>query len=66
MDKQPDMQGTICKERLQWGVAFVKEIAKEEGIAFDKELLIEGIEVGKAIFVRKEMGFSNRPNPNKQ
>lgn len=59
-EKQPDLQSQILKERLCWGLEMTKELAEKNKIPFDKEIFLEGIEVGKALFVRKEMGYSGK------
>lgn len=57
-EKQPDLQAQILNERLMWAVRYVKDLAKENGIAFDKEVFLTAIETGRLLFTRKEMAYS--------
>ena len=54
------LEFTKLRERLQGCIAMVKEEAKKEGIAFDKDIFLEGCKLGESLFIRSEIAFSSK------
>jgi len=54
------LEVTKMRERLQWGIQLVKEVAKENEIPFDKDLFLEGCKLGETMFVRSEISYSSK------
>ena len=54
------LEVTKLRERIGYGLDIVKAKAKEEGIAFDKDLFLEGCKLGETMFVRSEIAFSDK------
>ena len=54
------LEYTKMNERIDWAIQLIKDKCKKEGIEFDKDILIEAIEVGKCLFVRSEIAYSGK------
>ena len=54
------LEVTKLKERIGYGIEIVEAKAKEKGIAFDKDMFLEGCKLGETMFVRSEITFSSK------
>lgn len=54
-----EVEGNKMTERIEFGIELMKKLAKENNVDFDKDLLIQGTEIGKTMFVRSEIAYSS-------
>lgn len=54
------LEVTKLRERIGYGIDIVKGEARKEGIAFDKDLFLEGCKLGETMFVRSEIAFNSK------
>jgi len=54
------LEVTKLRERVEYGIDIVKAKGLAEGIAFDKDMFLEGCKLGETMFVRSEIAFSSK------
>lgn len=59
-EEKEKLEVTKLRERIQWATDIIKELAKKENLAFDKDLFLEGCKLGETLFVRSEIAYSGK------
>jgi hypothetical protein len=52
--RENDIGAQKMNERLSWGVEIIKEVAKNNGIAFNEAIFLKGCEAGISMFIQSE------------
>lgn len=55
-----DLELVKLRERVEGAIKIVEDEAKKKGIAFDKELFLEGCKLGESMFIRSEIAYAGK------
>lgn len=55
-----ELELTKLKERVEGCLKIVKENAKAEGVAFDKELFLQACKLAESLYIRSEIAYSGK------